>query len=292
MGQMIWNQLEPELIKGRFDYECSLTRKPKEAGRIAAQITSDGEAHTLVVLGGDGTLNEVVNGISFPEQTTVGYIPIGSSNDFARGLGIPKNPEEAMKIICHPSEIRQIDIGEVIRGNRSRRFIVSAGIGFDAAVCHEVCVSRWKVFLNRIGLGRLSYAAVALDRLKKDRPAAMRLTFDDGSGKVLDRTYFAAFMNLPYEGGGFKFAPEADPGDGQLDVIAAHGIGIPKVLFLLPLALMGKHTGFKGITLIKCREVHIQSERVLPLHTDGEPGFPRGDIRVRLTGSRLSVIVK
>lgn len=292
MGEMIWRQLEPELIKKRLDYRCSLTHKRREAGRIAAEITEDGKPHTLVVLGGDGTLNEVVNGICFPGQTTVGYIPIGSSNDFARGLGIPKNPEEAMKIILHPSEIKQIDIGEIITGNRSRRFIVSAGIGFDAAVCHEVCVSKWKVFLNRIGLGKLSYAVVALDRLKKDRPASVRAIFQDGSAKVLDRTYFTAFMNLPYEGGGFKFAPEADPGDGQLDVVAAHGIGIPKILFLLPLALLGRHTGFKGITLIRCREVHIQSERPLPLHTDGEPGFLRRDIRVRMTGSRINVIVK
>ena len=80
----------------------------------------------------------------------------------------------------------------------------------------------------------LSYAVVALDRLKKDRPVTMRLTLPDGTAKILERTYFTAFMNLPYEGGGFKFTPEADPGDGMLDVISAHGIGIPKVLFLLP----------------------------------------------------------
>ena len=292
LGEMIWRRLEPELIKRRTDYQCCLTTKRKEAGRIASDITSDGKPHTLVVLGGDGTLNEVINGITCPEETTLGYIPIGSSNDFARGLGLPKDPERAMEMILRPAGIRKIDIGEVTGGNRSSRFLVSAGIGFDAAVCHEVCVSKWKVFLNRIGLGKLSYAVVALDRLKKDRPVTMRLTLPDGTAKILERTYFTAFMNLPYEGGGFKFTPEADPGDGMLDVISAHGIGIPKVLFLLPLALMGKHTGFKGISLIKCREVRVQAERALPLHTDGEPGFLRRDIRVRLTGSRLNVIVK
>ena len=106
-----------------------------------------------------------------------------------------------MEMILHPAGTRKIDIGEVINGDRSSRFLVSAGIGFDAAVCHEVCVSKWKVFLNRIGLGKLSYAVVALDRLKKDRPVTMRLTLPDGAVKVLERTYFTAFMNLPYEGG-------------------------------------------------------------------------------------------
>ena len=291
-GWMIWRSLEPELMKRRIDYQCSLTRKRKDAGRIAAGITADGKQHTLVVLGGDGTLNEVVNGIACPEQTTVGYIPIGSSNDFARGLGIPKDPGEAMKLILDPERTQKIDIGEIISSSGSRRFIVSGGIGFDAAVCHEVCVSKWKVFLNRLGLGKLSYAVVALDRLAKDRPVTMRLIFPDGSSKTLERTYFAAFMNLPYEGGGFKFSPAADPGDGLLDVVAAHGISIPKVLFLLPLALLGKHTGFRGISVIRCREVHIESERALPLHTDGEPGFLRKEIGVRVTGSSLKVIVK
>ncbi len=290
MGEMIWRMIEPELKKRRVDYCCHMTKSRNHARKIAARITADRRDHRIVVLGGDGTVDEVVNGIREPEKVTLGYIPIGSSNDFARGLKIPKDPEKALDIILEPRHVIHMDIGVLAAAGRQRRFVVSAGIGFDAAVCHEVCVSKWKVRLNRIGLGKLSYAVVALDRLKKDRPVEITATFADGTKQIFEKAYFAAFMNLPYEGGGFKFCPEASPADGELDVIIVYGLPVVKILCLLPLAFWGKHTGFKGVVIKKCSGVRIRTGTALPLHTDGEPGFPRKEIGVSLMGERLKVI--
>ena len=189
MGEMIWRMIEPELKKKRVDYCCYMTKRRNHARKIAGRITADGQEHRIVVLGGDGTVNEVVNGIREPGKVTLGYIPIGSSNDFARGLKIPKDPEKALDIILAPQKIIHMDVGVLCAAGRQRRFAVSAGIGFDAAVCHEVCVSKWKVLLNRIGLGKLSYAVVALDRLKKDRPAEMTVTLTDGTVRTFERAY-------------------------------------------------------------------------------------------------------
>lgn len=290
MGGMTWKLIEPELKKRRTEYICHLTEKRGHAKKIAAQITEDGQNHTLVVMGGDGTVNEVVNGIKDPSKVLFGYIPVGSSNDFARGLRLEKDPMKALNVILKPVKTMQIDLGEIRNKTGSRRFAVSAGIGFDAAVCHEVCVSKWKVLLNRIGLGKLSYAAVALDRLRKDRPARIRVSLSDGSERIFENTYFAAFMNLPYEGGGFKFCPDASPEDGCLDIIVVHGITLPGILFLLPLAFAGKHVGFRGISFMKCTEAYIEADVPLPLHTDGEPGFLRKELSVRFTDMRLNVI--
>ena len=290
MGEMAWKVLEPELKKRRVSYRVHMTAKRKNAAKIANLLTADGEERTLVVLGGDGTLNEVINGIQEPDKITLGYIPIGSSNDFARGLGIPKEPFAALDAVLHPERIIRMDLGVLSDETRSRRFLVSAGIGFDAAVCHEVCVSRWKVILNKLGLGKLSYAVVALDRLVKDRPAHLSLTLEDGSRREFPRTYFAAFMNLPYEGGGFKFCPDASPEDGMLDVIVAHGLPVLKILFLLPLAFGGRHTGFKGVTILRCRKVRAEAAVPLAIHTDGEPGFPRRTIEARALETGLRVI--
>ena len=80
----------------------------------------------------------MINGIQEPDKITLGYIPIGSSNDFARGLGIPKEPFAALDAVLHPERIIRMDLGVLSDETRSRRFLVSAGIGFDAAVCHEV----------------------------------------------------------------------------------------------------------------------------------------------------------
>lgn len=290
MGEMIWRMLEPELKKRRADYHCHMTKSRNHARKIADRITADGQDHMIVVLGGDGTVNEVVNGIREPEKVTIGYIPIGSSNDFARGLKIPNDPEKALDIILEPRDIIHMDVGVLTEAERQRRFAVSAGIGFDAAVCHEVCVSKWKILLNRIGLGKLSYAVVALDRLKKDRPVDITVTFADGTVQTFEGAYFAAFMNLPYEGGGFKFCPEASPSDGNLDVIIVHGLPVVKILCLLPLAFWGKHTGFKGVTIIKCKEVQVGTDKPLPLHTDGEPGFQRKVVKASLMREKLKVI--
>ena len=77
LGEMLWKQLEPELCRKRIDYQIHLTTKKKDAGKIASEITEDGQEHMFVVLGGDGTLNEVLSGIKSLEKVTLGYIPIG-----------------------------------------------------------------------------------------------------------------------------------------------------------------------------------------------------------------------
>ena len=246
----------------------------------------------FVVLGGDGTLNEVLSGIKSLEKVTLGYIPIGSSNDFARGTGIPGDPFEALDTILSPKRVEKMDIGVLKREGKGRRFAVSAGIGFDAAVCHEVCVSKWKRVLNLLKIGKLSYAVVAMDRIIKDRPVKLELTMDDGSTKVFEKTYFAAFMNLPYEGGGFKFCPEASGSDGFLDIMVVANLSKFKILCLLPTAFSGKHTRFKGVTILKCRSVKVVTDRALPLHTDGEPSFLSKEIEVSLEKEKLNVIVE
>mgnify|MGYP002621801470 FL=1 len=208
-GGTLRQKLEVELKKRKTEYKIYFTNARKHAEKLAAEITGDGKEHILLVLGGDGTLNEVVNGIYDVSKVILGYIPVGSGNDFARGMGLAKESMNAIDQILDMKQVREINVGVAEQGGWSRRFLVSSGIGFDAAVCHEVCVSKWKVILNRLKLGKLSYAVVALDRLRKDKPVRMELQTEDGSWQEYPKTYFAAFMNLPYEGGGFKFCPDA-----------------------------------------------------------------------------------
>lgn len=290
MGGMAWDIIEPELKKRRIAYHAFQTEKRRQAERIAADVTADGKEHTVVVLGGDGTVNEVLNGLADPGKVTLGYIPIGSSNDFARGLGIRREPMEALEAVLAAEKITELDVGVLSRGGKERRFAVSAGIGFDAGVCHQVCLSKWKVLLNRLHLGKLSYAVVALDRLVKCRPAAMTVRTDDGGEEVFRKAYFAAFMNLPCEGGGFRFCPKAEPSDGELDLLVAADVPKLKVLLLLPLALLGMHTGFKGVTIKRGSRFRVESEAALPIHTDGEPLFLRREVEAGTGQAKIRVI--
>lgn len=290
LGGMTWNLIEPELKKRQIAYSTYITEKSGHAEKIAREITADGKEHTIVVLGGDGTVNEVLNGMKDPGKITLGYIPIGSSNDFARGLGIRKEPLEALEVVLAGKKTVELDVGVISRNGKKRKFAVSAGIGFDAGVCHQVCISRWKILLNKLNLGKLSYAVVALDRLIKCRPAAMSVQVDGGKEETFQKVYFAAFMNLPCEGGGFRFCPKALPSDGKLDLLVAADVPKLKVLLLLPVALLGRHTGFRGVTLRRGSRIRVRSEKPLPIHTDGEPLFLRREAEAYTGEEKIRVI--
>ena len=207
-GLRAWKLIEKRLEEKSVPYQVFSTKYQGHATQIARTLTQEKDCRSLIVLGGDGTLNEAVNGIADLARVTLGYIPIGSSNDFARSLGLEQDPLKALEKLLTPSGYIPVNIGSLCWGREhTRRFVVSAGLGFDAGVCHQVAVSRLKVFLNRIGLGKLSYAAVAVGLLLSLTPRRMTLTLDDQTPLEFDRTYFAAVMNHPYEGGGFRFCP-------------------------------------------------------------------------------------
>ena len=107
-----------------------------------------------------------------------------------------------------------------------------------------------------------------------------------------ERAYFAAFMNQKYEGGGFKFCPEASPSDGKLDIMVAADLSKKKILCLLPTAFFGKHTKFRGVTILQCRSAEVSTGSTLPIHTDGEPIFLRNEMKVRLMEEKIRFITE
>lgn len=289
-GKKIWDQIEPELKRRKTNYDVHITERKGQAGEIAAGLSGSGEQCTVVVVGGDGTVNEVINGIAFSENVILGYIPVGSSNDFARGLGLPKTAEKALEVVLSPKKIIRMDVGEISGGSKTMLFGVSGGIGFDASVCYTVSVSRWKSVLNRLKLGKLSYAVVALGRLLRDKPVRAEILLENGRKHVCQRMIFAAFMNLPCEGGGFRFCPEAEPDDGLLDVFLVSGISKLKILFLLPAAYLGRPLNYRGITRLRCRKLKVLTERPVIVHTDGETVTGWKEAVIQLRAGSLRVI--
>jgi len=290
LGQIVWDDLETLLKKSSVAYEVYFTKYQKHATDIVKKITSDDEEHIIVALGGDGTVNEVVNGIVNFDKTILGYIPIGSSNDFARGLSLPTKPLDALKNILKQPHFVQMDVGEIQYKNKTRRFAVSAGIGFDADICHEAVVSRVKKFLNKLKLGKLTYVFIALHRLFLTKPCDITITLDNEHTEVFKNAYFAAMMNSRYEGGGVMFCPKAKNYDSVLDLMIVSDVSKLKVLLLIPFALFGWHVHFKGAYERTCRCVEIHADRALPLHTDGEPIFLQHTLSARLLPKKLRVI--
>lgn len=290
LGKKVWNELEAVLKKESIQYKAYFTKYQKHATIITREITSGDDEQTVVALGGDGTVNEVVNGIVNFEKTILGYIPIGSSNDFARGLELPTEPLDALNTILTCPNLHPMNIGELHYKNKLRRFAVSAGVGFDADICHEAVVSKIKYLLNKLGLGKLTYVAIALHRLFLTTPCTVTVVLDGETKLTYPRTYFVALMNNRFEGGGVKFAPKAQNDDDKLDVVVASDVPKIKVLLLLPLALVGWHVHFKGVYIHKVKQIEIHAEKPLPLHTDGEPIFLQNELSACCASKKIRVI--
>ena len=293
-GALIWKDLEGILNERNVEYKTFFTEYRGHAVLLSESITSDAAPEnpvTLIAVGGDGTIQEVLSGVRDLSYITFGYIPTGSGNDFCRGMKLPMAPTEALNLILSDCRPHPMDVPTLTCSTGSSHFAISCGIGFDAGVCHEVGITPMKKVLNRIGLGKLVYLFVALKQLFFLNPSPMTLVMDDDNVQQFSKVYFTAVMNQKYEGGGFKFCPDAQPDDQLLDVILVEGIRKIKLLFCLPTAFFGKHVGIRGIHILTCSDIHVHSASALPIHIDGESGGIREDLTVSIEKSSLKIIL-
>ncbi len=269
-GVIIWKRIKNILEDRNIEYKEFMTKGPDYARKVADKLTRDEKSKPIIiVLGGDGTLNEVVNGINYIENVTLGYIPIGSSNDFARGMDMSGNEEDMLNNILSNSKHEYIDYGVVHIGDDSRRYMVSAGIGYDAGVCYETNYSSVKVILNKLKLGKFAYVVIALRQLIKQPFTKCKIVIDD---RVIEneKMLLVATHIHKYEGGGLMFCPEADYKDGILDMCVANNIFKPKVLQMLPRAYKGGHLKYNGMNAYKGKSIKVEVDKPLYVHTDGE----------------------
>lgn len=280
-GIELWKKLEPILIRRKVSYQLLLSEYAGHVAKLTAGLLSQHASASsplqLILLGGDGTLNEALQGVSDFSLVNIGYIPTGSSNDFARDLDLPHEPEAILERIlanAQTQSIRLLDIGvldyDINNQTKRRFFAVSSGIGFDAAVCQEALASRMKNILNRLHLGKLTYTGIALKQLIKAKRVSCDLTLDDRTRLHFDRFLLIASMLHQYEGGGFKFCPGADASDGIFDICCGGQISKPRILIALPTAYKGEHFRFRGIDRYSAEKIEIRTSSPLWVHTDGE----------------------
>jgi diacylglycerol kinase family enzyme len=222
------------------------------------------------------------------EKVRFGMIPMGSGNDFGRGLNLPKDPTENWKmiqkhILAGKDSFRRIDLGQVtVLGQKHPRlFGISAGVGLDAIVCKKALRSGLKTFLNRIHMGKLTYILLTVQTLFSMDTADVELTYllDETAAEkaataseacTLNKMIFTAAMNLRAEGGGVPMAPNADPADGKLSVCSAYGIPKWRTFFCLPLLVAAKHEKLKAFQLKNCKSVRMSLSKPMIIHADGE----------------------
>ncbi|WP_343209772.1 diacylglycerol/lipid kinase family protein [Anaerolentibacter hominis] len=269
-GQEVWESVKQLLDQKGIAYTHHFTHYEFHAVKIAGDLCRRyPEEKTIVIVGGDGTVNEVINGIETYEDVILGYIPSGSSNDYARSLSIPKDPAKALEHIL-AGRIVWIDHGIIQTDRKTRRYAGSAGMGYDAAICKANLSSPAKKLLNKLHLGKLSYMCLSLKVLLKYKPVDIRLRVDHGPWTRYQDVLFVSPMNQPYEGGGFKMAPHADMSDGKLSACIIYQMPKWKAMLLLPLAFSGRHMGVKGTGEVHGARIEIAADEPLITHADGE----------------------
>ena len=302
VGAKYWNRVEKVLKERNIAYQVRFSKAAGQVEEIVRKLTKETKEKLLhlVILGGDGTVNEAVQGIEDFDKVNLSYIPTGSSNDLARDMGISKNPEEALEAILKAEKEIYMDMGLLQyqkafkKGQEvtvaERRFMVGCGIGFDAAVCEEVTRSKLKVFLNKIKLGKLVYLGIALKQLIQSEMIDGKITLDDERVYEFPKMFFAATMVHHYQGGGFNFCPNAESDDGFLDMCVASYAKKIKVLRILPTAYEGKHTRFKEITMLRAKKAVIETKKPMWVQTDGEVKAMASKITVSDLGEKVHFI--
>lgn len=266
------------------------TEYPAHATEIAAQAALQGY-QTIVALGGDGTVHEIVNGlmkIEAAHRPRLGIVPMGSGNDFAGGAGITmNNQQEAMRRVFTGAP-KPVDVARITDGTgRTEYFDNTLGIGFDAAINIR---SRSIQSLQ----GFMMYLTATLLTIARDFAAPhMKVTYDGGA---LDEPLMMITVgNGPREGGGFLTTPESKMDDGLLDFVYIRPVSKVRMLQLVPKVMNGTHVKEKEVKIERTTHLVVDADRALPIHSDGELFAPyEADVRhveITLVPGAVQVIV-
>lgn len=238
-----------------------VTRAVRDAEKFARAAIRNRYDY-IVAAGGDGTLNEVVNGIARrAKDICVGVVPLGTGNDFARALGLPAALEDNIDILLS-QKTRSIDLVRV-KSDRTRFFVnVSAG-GFSGLVDEKLTPE------IKHAWGPLAYvrgAAAALPNLHAYRT---QVFFDGGESLSMD-LYNVVIGNGRFVAGGLPIAPDADLGDGLLDVILIPRRSVPEMALLAAEIVLGKHLSSNAIIFRRAKTIAVRSRPGMWFNVDGE----------------------
>jgi diacylglycerol kinase (ATP) len=269
-GQRDWNEISGHLKKAEFKFESFFTAGIGDATRISRQKIEDGY-RKIIVVGGDGTLNEVVNGI-FTQQNTasnsivLGIIPIGTGNDWGRMYGIPSDYKKAVEVIAkNHTTMQDAGVAKYSNGENeiTRFFINAAGMGFDAEVVRKTNIDKqhgkggFLIYLKNLLASLIGYHA--------------QQVIIDIDGTQRTGSIFSLSVGIcRFTGGGMMQAPDALPNDGLLDITIIRSISRLEVIRNIPRLFNGTIAKNPKVELLQGKIVNVYGESKIYLEADGE----------------------
>lgn len=236
-----------------------MTEQQLHGWEVAQQAAGHG-FESVVAVGGEGTVHEVINGLlrsRADHQPTLAVIPGGTANDFARCLGIPLRPELAARLLLNGAR-RHVDVGRV----NDRYYATISGVGFDAEVAKQV--NRWPKLVS----GTAIYTVAILKMLATYSPVETRVTIDAQVQTL--RMFLLAAANTDRYAGGMYMAPHARIDDGRLGIVLAGDLTKAETLAVLPKVFSGDHLKHPKVFHTTAQHVRVESDVPLAIHADGE----------------------
>lgn len=262
-----------------------ISEEPGQLSALAAQAV-EGGAELLVVVGGDGSVNEVVNGIVGADGVELAVIPRGTGWDFSRTFGIPRDLDRALAV-AREGRVRELDLGRVTyrtsAGGEARAYFANvASAGISGAIARRANESS-----KALG-GKVSYYWSTLAVFVGWQAGEMRVSVDDESraGRMID----VMVANGRFLGGGMMMLPDAEPDDGLFDVLLIGDITKRDLAFTLPKSYRGKHLPHPRLEVLRGRTVTVDAPEPLPIEIDGEqPGTTPATFEIVPRALRLRV---
>ena len=251
-------------------WRIETTQSAGDAHSLAREAVQAG-ASAVVACGGDGTLSQVLNGLlegdGAARGVSLGLIPLGTGNDFARHIGIAGGIESAVAQLAH-GETQGIDVARIrLNGSAPVHFLNIAGTGFDALAAQRVDAGRSHPVLRHVR-GTPAYLLAVIGELRRLNATALRLEID---GTVHhERGLMCAFANSSSYGGGMRVAPDASLHDGVLDVCLIQDAGRMEFLRAFPGVFAGRHTNHPKVRMYRGSQIRLESDRPLPVLVDGD----------------------
>lgn len=277
------------LLEYKLSYKLAISEYPGHITALSQKYIEDG-CRNILVAGGDGSLNEVVNGIFAqktvdPSEITVGMLPVGTGNDWIRTFGIPDNYRQALSIFKQGKTVLQ-DVGSIrFKENgqvKERYFANMAGFGFDAVVADKV---------NRLKdagwSGIKLYLWALLYSYVKYNTRRMTIVVD---GQSYEDLIFTCSIGIgKYNGGGMMQSPAAVPNNGEFNITMIRKISIWGILRNLAGLYSGKYVRDHRVSATVGKHVQITSQRNIPGEADGEK-LGTSDYKIEIIPHKLRVI--
>ena len=268
-AKRIFSKLERTALYQNINSTCYYTAYEGHAEKIVRALPNKQEISAIIVVGGDGTLHEVINGVDHHDMP-IALIPGGSGNDFARGVELKEKPLQILESVVKGKAEMPYFLGNYCLGNAEKRnFVNSMGFGFDALITKKANYSFYKRILNFLNVGKFSYAIALIQVLITFKPIEVEL---DVNGKIrrLTNCWMVTITNHPYYGGGMKINPTAKIQSNKFSVLLIHSISKWKVLALFMTVFTGKHIHHREVEVFETTSLKITSKHKMDYQVDGQ----------------------